>query len=80
MLAGVLECFDAMTGRRIWRRPATGSTLLVDGDVCFVGGEGAVTCVAAHDGRQLWTDGFKGYGIGWVAIAVPGHAAQADAS
>jgi outer membrane protein assembly factor BamB len=75
---GHLVCLELANGQQRWRASALGSTLLVAGDQVFVGGSGEVACYAASDGARQWSDGFTGMGLGEVAIAVDGRAAQAD--
>jgi outer membrane protein assembly factor BamB len=55
--------------------------MLLDGDHLFVTGEGAVSCYTLR-GHRVWTQPFDGK-RSWgqrapVALAVPGHARQAD--
>ena len=72
-------CLEAATGRLIWQAGCdAGYTLLVHGGRVFVGGHGAIRCFSAVDGTPLWSDGFKGLGLGAVAIAVDGASSQAD--
>jgi outer membrane protein assembly factor BamB len=74
-----LSCLDAAGGRVAWTtEQMDGDTLLVDGNRVFIGGGGEVQCLDATTGKLLWRDGFEGMGLGQVAIAVAGQAAQAD--
>ncbi len=80
ILSGDLTCLDAQTGKTHWSMAVKGTTLFVDGDLVLVGGEGEATAHRVSDGGVMWRDDFKGYGLGWVAFAVAGHAQQADVS
>lgn len=74
-----LACFAADTGAALWSVDVSlYGTLVVDQDLVFIGGAGELQCYAADSGRLLWSDGFKGLGVSGLAIAVPGHAEQAD--
>jgi hypothetical protein len=53
-------------------------TLLVLADAVVVGGAGEVACFEAGTGTPRWHDKFSGMGVGAVALAIPGHAVQAD--
>jgi outer membrane protein assembly factor BamB len=81
-IGGELVCLDHATGREIWRQPypkLTGNAaLLVHGDALLVGCVGEVACYDAATGRLRWHEEFEGLGIGPVALAVAGKAAQAD--
>lgn len=80
-LGSELVRLDAADGRVRWRAEQPGgATLLVDGDRVFTGGAGEVRCFDAETGALLWHDKFKGMGLGGVAIAVDGAAAQDDMS
>ncbi len=76
----LLACLDHASGEELWwaALEAGGGTLLASGGRVFVGGDGTLTCFD-ENGQKLWHDGFKGMGLGAVAIALPGCAAQADA-
>jgi hypothetical protein len=78
VLHSKLDCVDLATGKLVWRAAVAGATLLCDGAIAFVGDFGEVTAVRLDDGAVLWHEPFKGRGIGSVALAVPGGAAQAD--
>jgi len=75
----VLLCLDLASGAVLWRRPTHtyGGCLLVDDGRVFLTGNGEVECIGL-DGEPLWFDGFKGLGLGAVAMAVPGQAVQPD--
>lgn len=75
-----LACLDHATGEELWyaHLEKGGGTLVASGGRVFVGGNGTVTCFD-QDGRQLWHDGFKGKGLGTVALALPDTTVQADA-
>lgn len=60
---------DVTTGRE---------TLLVHDGFVLAGGAGEAGCYDAQTGRRLWHEKFPGYGLGPVALAVPGAVAQAD--
>jgi outer membrane protein assembly factor BamB len=78
-LASGLTCLDAASGRVAWTTErVSADTLLVHGDRVFIGGSGEVRCFDATTGKLLWHDGYDGMGLGAVAIAVAGEAAQAD--
>jgi outer membrane protein assembly factor BamB len=81
VLGSGLACLDAASGTVIWQVdvPAalTGGTLLVDGDLIFVADQGEAACFATS-GHLLWHHPFTGEGVGIVALAVAGAAAQAD--
>jgi len=55
------------------------STMLVDGAHIYVGGSGAVACYTLR-GDCVWSQPFKGKGIGDVALGLPGNVRQADAN
>ena len=79
----VLVCLDYETGREHWTVvvPAAvegpSATLLAHGGSVVAAGAGEAAAYSA-DGELLWHDGFKGYGMSSVAIAVPGASAQVD--
>lgn len=80
-LGAGLSCLDAARGNVLWYvENVSGDTLLVHDRQVFVGGAGELRCFSAENGALLWTDIFKGLGLGDVAIAVPGMSAQADRS
>lgn len=79
-----LVCLDYVSGGELWRvaPPAVlcggGTTLLAHAGAVVVAAVGEAAAFAADDGRPLWHDAFKGYGLGSVALAVPGASAQVD--
>ena len=73
-------CLTYATGQTLWRTqlPLVADNLLEVGDRLFVGGSGEVACLDAT-GRVLWHERFKGFGMGKVALGVPGLVSQGDA-
>lgn len=67
------------TGQPLWtiQLPCSANTMLVRHDAIYLGGAGQVMA-CSHDGRILWHDTFKGYGLAGVALGFPGLAAQHD--
>jgi outer membrane protein assembly factor BamB len=75
-----LSCLDYASGRCLWQVEIgmQSSTLMTSAGRIFVGGQGKLRCFA-DDGSLLWEEGFKGKGLGVIALALPGHAVQGDA-
>ena len=84
VLGSNLACLELGSGRVLWKSELpsglTSGTLLVHETFVFVGGAGEVAAFDKSTGRFLWHDGFKGEGLGGVALATPGTAAQYDRS
>jgi outer membrane protein assembly factor BamB len=82
LLGTELACLEHETGRALWRTAVPSAcrwgTLLVVGEAVVVGGAGEIACFDAATGAARWHDKFAGLGRGDVALAIPGHAAQAD--
>lgn len=73
-----LAIYDYATGTLIARLDMPGHTLLVVGDRVFVSSSGSLACVALDSGTIVWRNELPGTGYGAAALAVPGHAVQAD--
>jgi outer membrane protein assembly factor BamB len=73
-----LCCIEYLTGSIRWAVEVYGDTLLVEGNMAFVGGLGTVDCYSTVDGSPLWKDEYKGLGATSVALGVPGNVVQAD--
>ena len=75
---GKLLCLNYLTGELLWsvklERVGDIPNLLVYAGCVIVTGIGEATSFALDDGRQLWHDKFKGYGIHGGAMAAPGVA------
>lgn len=83
VLSGELSCLDQVSGELVWKvsLPMTiGPTpsLLPYASTVVVADMGEAACFAMEDGNQLWHDGFPGFGVANVAIAVPGANVQID--
>jgi outer membrane protein assembly factor BamB len=77
-----LTCFRYPSGELAWTVSTTKigrTTLLLEDDKLLVAKAGEVECFTL-DGKQLWHNRFKGKGIGYVSIGVPGNVMQADES
>jgi len=84
VLGASLACLDYASGRTIWEvavpAACTAGTLLVVDESVVIADSGEVACFDAATGALRWHDAFRGKGVGIVALAVPGRAAQADRS
>jgi len=71
-IKGSVVAFDQESGARIWETGLKGGafvTLLVDGSRIFATAQGEIFCLSAADGKILWHDPLKGYGLGLTSIA-----------
>ena len=79
-----LSCLDLATGRVLWKAALAGAVtsgaLVAHGEFVFAGDSGEVSAFDRSTGRLLWHDGFKGEGLGGVALATPSGSAQYDRS
>jgi len=61
---GVLHCFEASTGKTLWRKTAKGgfdSDPALDGDSVFMGSsDGMLYSLRASDGKVLWSQRLNG--------------------
>ncbi len=77
-----LRCFDYRTGASFGgteipdQYPGRPS-MVIERDQIFIGSEGEVTCFDLN-GQRLWSQGFKGKGVGRVTLGFPGNVRQAD--
>jgi outer membrane protein assembly factor BamB len=78
---GNLTCLDVRTGSPVWRAASAAvgvnGTLVLQGDLLFVGAAGEVACYDLT-GQKVWHETFKGMGKGAVALGFVGNVAQAD--
>jgi outer membrane protein assembly factor BamB len=84
-------CLDYATGRQLWHQAIKGgdniarftATLLVDGDQVLVAHGSVLAAFELASGRQRWTQKLDraktSQHVLSVALAIPGHAEQADA-
>ncbi|MEJ7734155.1 MAG: PQQ-binding-like beta-propeller repeat protein [Polyangiaceae bacterium] len=84
VLGSALVGIDYATGRLLWRTEVdptlSAGTLVAAGQLVFIADAGEAAAFDAGTGRQLWREGFAGEGLGVVALALPGSAAQGDRS
>jgi outer membrane protein assembly factor BamB len=75
-------CLAYETGAVLWQAtaPCGTDTILMDGDLIFIGEAGEAACLDLNTGAVLWHQGFKGMGQARIALGVPGTVAQSDAS
>lgn len=71
-----LLCLGYRSGELLWSAQLRHDTpnILVYGGAVLVTEVGETTGYAVEDGRELWHDNFKGYGIYGGAMAAPGLA------
>ena len=76
----LVACLSYTTGDLAWRAflPFNADTVMVDGNEIFVAGAGEAAAYDLRNGAALWHAPFKGMGLGSVALALPGNAAQVD--
>jgi outer membrane protein assembly factor BamB len=82
-LGGRVVALDRDTGEIVWTssvRWGTDVSLLLDGDRLIAALSGYLYCLDPRDGRVLWHNPLKGYGMGPSALtSVRGQRAQAGA-
>jgi outer membrane protein assembly factor BamB len=84
VLSDQLLCLDYQTGTKRWevklpKNVGLGmKNLLVYAGCVLVTAMGETASFAVEDGRSLWHDPFKGYGVGSGPMAAPGVSAQVD--
>src|SRR3954462_5844139 len=74
-IKGSVVALDRSSGIIVWQTELPGSmfvNLADDGARVFALSNGEVFCLDARDGRVLWHNKLKGFGIGFGALLVPG--------
>lgn len=77
-----LHCLDYGTGRLLGKVAVPDTykgrpSMVIERDRIYLGSNGEVTCFSI-DGTPIWVQGFKGKGMGAVALGFPGNVRQAD--
>jgi outer membrane protein assembly factor BamB len=82
-LGGRVVALDRDTGEIVWTssvRWGTDVSLLLDGDRLIAALSGYLYCLDPRDGRVLWHNPLKGYGMGPASlVSVRGKSSQAPA-
>src|SRR4051794_37227333 len=74
-LKGTVIALERSSGVILWRVELPGSdfvNLADDGAHVFALAQGEAFCLDARDGRILWHNKLKGFGIGFGSLLVPG--------
>ena len=83
-LNGYVVALDRDTGEIVWTTSVGKGgyvSLLLDGDRLIASRNGYIDCFDPRDGRVLWQNPLKGYGLGVAALtSVRGQGAQVGAA
>ena len=74
-IKGTVLALDRSSGVVVWQTGLSGGTfvnLAEDGDRVYALSQGEAFCLDARDGRILWSNPLKGFGLGLGSILVPG--------
>ena len=75
-IKGTVLALDRSSGVVVWQTGLSGGTfvnLADDGDRVYALSQGEAFCLDARDGRILWKNPLKGFGLGLGSILVPGN-------